>query len=250
MFVGEIMTRNVIAATEDDTVEHVEQLMIRGRFRHMPIVRPTAARAAPAWPPRARGTVVGVVSDRDIALALAQAGDAGRQRSMREVMHAPALTVLPEMPVEDAALLMIEHQIGCLPVVSGDESLHAEGYAYGELIGIITESDLFRALIRLLGVQEPSTRICLLLPPGRVDLLAEVLQVIAARGVTLAGLVAEPVDRMGRWPVVMRLCTIYPTPIVQRIREMGIAIATPAEASAAAAGEDAMPLATEGGHGV
>jgi acetoin utilization protein AcuB len=228
MFVEEIMTRDVIAATERDTVGHVEQLMVRGRFRHVPIVRPTPTHAALTWPPRVEGTVIGVVSDRDIALALAEASTGGRQRPMGEVMHAPALTVLPEMPIEDAALLMADHQIGCLPVVAGDESLHLEGHVPGKLIGIITASDLFHALIRLLGVQEPSTRVRLLLPAGRVDLLADTLQIIAAHGVTLAGLVAEPVDRADRWPVVLRLRTIYPAPVLRRIRALGITIETPA----------------------
>jgi len=239
------MTRDVIAATEKDTVEHVEQLMVRGRFRHVPIVRSTTAHTAATWPPRVQGTVIGVVSDRDIALALTEAGTSGRQRPVGEIMHTPALTALPEMPVEDVALLMADHQIGCLPVVSGDESFRLEGHVPGKLIGIITESDLFRALVRLLGVQEPSTRVRLLLPVNRVDLLAAALQRIAEHKVTLAGLVAEPVDSMKRWPVVLRLRTIYPAPILQGIRALGITIETPATLPFLEEGEAATVPAAE-----
>jgi len=224
MLVGEMMTRDVVAVTEDDTVEHVDQLMVRGRFRHVPVIRPINAQKVPAWLARIEGTVVGIVSDRDIAVALAGGGDEARKRPMRQVMRTPVLTVVPDMPVEQAALLMADHQIGSLPVVADDGS--------GKLIGIITESDLFRALIRLLGVQEPSTRVRLLLPAGRVDLLVRALQVVADRGTALVGLVAEPVDHAGRWPIVMRLRTIYPTPIIQQIRELGIEVDKPPLASA------------------
>jgi acetoin utilization protein AcuB len=219
MLVADVMTREVIAATEDDTIEHVEDLMTRGRFRHVPIVRPAPAHSPPTWPPRVEGAVVGMVSGRDIAVALAEGGAAARQRPVRAIMRAPALTVLPETPAEQAALIMADHQIGALPVV--DETPQKQ------LAGIITESDLFRALVHLLGVREPSTRVRLLLPDGRVDLLARALRAVADQRVTLAGLVAEPVDSNGRWPVTMRLRTIYPTPVIRQIQALGIAIETP-----------------------
>jgi acetoin utilization protein AcuB len=229
MLVADVMTHEVIAATEDDTVEHVQQLMTRGRFRHVPIIRPGLSQPPLSWPVRLQGIVVGVVSDRDIAVTLARSGDAGRQRPMREIMSAPPLTVLPDMPVEQAAALMADHQIGCLPVVAAVEP---DSPRDGKLVGIVTESDLFRALIRLLGVQEPSTRVRLLLPEGHVDLLAQALQIIADRGVRLVGLVAEPVDSAGHWPITMRLRTIYPTPIIQQIQALGIQVESPTMPSA------------------
>jgi acetoin utilization protein AcuB len=91
-----------------------------------------------------------------------------RQHSIEQVMVRPALSVAPDYPLEEAARLMVVHKIGSLPVV--DE---------GKLIGIITETDIFKQFVDILGGQTEATRLTVDVPdtPGE---LAKVINAIAA----------------------------------------------------------------------
>ncbi len=221
------MVQNVVTISEEDTLEHAALLLQQGRFRHLPVARrlpqqkeaPSSLIVYP--PPKPPVAVIGLLSDRDLpggrvgAVPLEQL----KERRVREVMHRPVITVGPDTPVEYAANLMAENAIGCLPVVNDDEN--------GRLVGIITESDLFHALVRLLGTQEPSTRLRLLLPSGDPTELGRVLLLLGHQHIHLAGLLAEPVDADGRWPVTLRVRTIYPEPLVQQLRAGGVEVEQP-----------------------
>lgn len=227
MFVRDIMIRDVQTVTEEDTLEQAVILFQRGRFRHLPVVKPIPQPEAPAPrrltypPPKPPAAVIGILSDRDLPgnrigeLSLEELGT----RLVREVMRRPVITVIPDTPIEYAATLMADNAIGCLPVVADE--------AQGRLVGIITESDLFHALVRLVGTQEPSTRLRLILHAGNPAELARALTIIARHNGRLAGLLAEPIDARGRWPVTLRVRTIYPEPILHDLEEAGIQIEQP-----------------------
>jgi acetoin utilization protein AcuB len=227
MLVKNIMVRDVVTIKEEETLERAALLLQQGRFRHLPVVQrlPHQKEAQPPLivypPPKPPVAVIGVLSDRDLpggrvgVVPLEQL----RERQVREVMHRPVITVSPDTPVEYAANLMAENAIGCLPVVNDAEN--------GRLVGIITESDLFHALVRLLGPQEPSSRLRLLLPSGDPIELGRVLLLLGHDHIHLAGLLAEPVDAEGRWPVTLRVRTIYPEPLVQKLRAGGVEVEQP-----------------------
>lgn len=227
MLVRDIMVRDVITVTEEDTLEQAALLLQRGRFRHLPVVKPIPQAEEPAPkrfsypPPKIPVAVIGMLSDRDLPggkIGAASLEESGKQQ-VREVMRRPVITASPETPVEYAATLMADNAIGCLPVVADE--------AQGRLVGIITESDLFHALVRLVGTQEPSTRLRLLLHHGDPAELAQALSIIAQYGGRLAGLLAEPVDAQGRWVVTLRVRTIYPEPILRDLAAAGIAVDQP-----------------------
>lgn len=229
MLVRDIMVKDVVTVTETDTLEHAALLLQQGRFRHLPVGRrlPRPQGEEPVFitypPPKPPVAVIGMLSDRDLP-----GGRVGvvpfeqlRGKSVGEVMHQSVISIGPETPVEYAANLMAENAIGCLPVVADDEQ--------GRLVGIITESDLFHALVRILGVQEPSTRLRLLLPGGDAMALGQVLLMLGRHGVHLAGMLAGPIDAEGRWPVTLRVRTIYPAPLLRELREAGVQVEQPAE---------------------
>jgi CBS domain-containing protein len=131
--VNEMMTREVLILESHHPLTLADEVMSFERIRHLPVLEDER--------------VVGVVSQRDLFRA-ALAAALGYQRRARrmlertitvtEVMSAPAVTIAPEALVKDAARLMIDRKIGCLPVVQGDT-----------LVGIITETDILRYVVNL-----------------------------------------------------------------------------------------------------
>ena len=142
MLVRSRMTSEVYAASPDTTLAEALTITRSKRIRHLPVLD--------------GGRLVGVVTDRDLRLAMppiwaAQHDElqaALNTRRVREVMITNVITVPPELPIEHAAKLLYTHRIGCLPVLDG-----------GKLVGILTETDLLRAFAELFGATEPSTRI-------------------------------------------------------------------------------------------
>lgn len=197
MFVEQVMTTSVVTATPETTAGRARDLLQEGGFRHLPVVR--------------SGRLVGMVSDRDLraARALAEDPPVGRLGS------ADVMTVDPGTPVEEAARLMLEHKIGALPVVRD-----------GALVGIVTESDVFRMLTRLLGVLEPSSRLQVeLAEPTRQ--LADLTRIAREHRTPIVSLVTEPPTPDGRRVVVLRVGTIDPEPLIRDFARAGVRVVEP-----------------------
>jgi CBS domain-containing membrane protein len=128
--VEDLMTRNVKTVHRNDRLTLAEDLMQASRIRHSPVVDD-------------RGRVVGILSQRDLfhsALVRALGFGTNAKDKMlssipvKNVMQDQVVTTTPDAPLADAARLMVEHKIGCLPVVQGEE-----------LVGILTEGDFVAA---------------------------------------------------------------------------------------------------------
>jgi acetoin utilization protein AcuB len=192
------MTRRPVTVSPDATVAAALSAMRRGRFRHLPVL--------------AGAELVGVVAHGDLEAppgAPVEAAESLADRPVSEVMSAQPVTVWPDEPVEVAARLLVEQAVGCLPVVAGEE-----------LVGILTESDLFSVLLRLLGGDEPSSRITLVLPdvPGA---LGRAMTVVGDLGVNLLTVVTEPGPEPGTRGVVLRAGTINAAPVVAALAAAG-----------------------------
>jgi acetoin utilization protein AcuB len=198
VLVADVMTRRPVTVSPDATVAAALSAMRRGRFRHLPVL--------------AGAELVGVVAHGDLEAppgAPVEAVESLADRPVSEVMSAQPVTVWPDEPVEVAARLLVEQAVGCLPVVAG------EG-----LVGILTESDLFSVLLRLLGGDEPSSRITLVLPdvPGA---LGRAMTVVGDLGVNLLTVVTEPGPEPGTRGVVLRAGTINAAPVVAALAAAG-----------------------------
>lgn len=130
MKIREIMSRPVETLDRNDTLSLAGDLMNMKRIRHLPVLD--------------EGNVVGIVTQRDLFRAglstVMGFGSKAQKEFMRtvlvkEVMNEGVITISPEADVPEAARLMLEKKIGCLPVVEG-----------GRLIGLVSESDLVRLL--------------------------------------------------------------------------------------------------------
>lgn len=130
--VREVMMKGPVTLEADDVLDLADDIMELGRIRHLPILE--------------RGRVVGVLSQRDLfhsALVKVlgfkhrEKKDLMRAVQVRDVMSRPVVTVSPEAPVKEAARLMTEKKIGCLPVVEGES-----------LVGLVTETDILSYFAR------------------------------------------------------------------------------------------------------
>ncbi len=166
MLVKERMSKRTIVAAPDLPVPEALILMQRERIRRLPVIDKA-------------GRLVGIVSDKDLLHASPSPATSlsvwemtyllGRI-TVRDVMTRKVITVAEDTPVEDAARMMADHKIGGLPVVSGKS-----------VVGIITETDLFKLFVELLGARERGIRVTMLVPetPGE---LATVTRAVADCG--------------------------------------------------------------------
>ena len=206
MLVRDCMQREVITVSPDDTLSTAVLETSRNRLRHLPVLL-------------ANGDLAGIVSDRDIRLAMpsplatsdVDTSEFLARTAIAGIMTREVITVEPEAPIEDAAKLIYRHRISSLPVL--DERMR--------LVGILTETDILRAFLQILGVSEPSTRIELTIPdrPGE---LGRALSVIGERaGVNIVSVLVPPVADGGKRHAMLRLATIDPRRPMKELTDAG-----------------------------
>jgi acetoin utilization protein AcuB len=165
MFVRERMSHPVISIPPDLPVADALTLMKREHIRRAPVVRD--------------GKLVGIVSDRDLfyaspspatSLSIWEVNYLLSKILAKDVMTRNVLTVSPDTPIEEAARIMADNKIGGLPVVEEDR-----------IVGIITETDLFKIFLELMGAREKGVRATVEVHdrPGQ---LAELTRVIYQSG--------------------------------------------------------------------
>ncbi len=167
MLVGEFMTRNPVTIRVDDGIDEGLHLMREHSVRRLPVVN-------------ASGKMVGIVSDHDLlhaapspatSLSVHELHYLLAKLKIKQVMSSPVITVTADMPLEGAARIMADNKIGGLPVV--DDA--------GNLIGITTETDIFKVLLVMLGGRTPGIRVTLEAHEGK-GVLARLTQAIAGLG--------------------------------------------------------------------
>ena len=165
MLVGERMSQPVISIPPDMPIIDALNLMKRERIRRTPVVKD--------------GQLVGIVSDKDLlnaspspatSLSVWELNYLLSKITVREVMTRKVLTVNEDTPIEQAARIMADNKIGGLPVMRGDS-----------IVGIITETDLFKILLELMGARETGVRVTVTIydEPGQ---LARLTQAITSAG--------------------------------------------------------------------
>jgi acetoin utilization protein AcuB len=166
MLVQERMSKNPYTITADTPVEEALKRMHEIHVRRFPVVNQA-------------GKLVGIVAEKDLlyaspspatSLSIHELHYLLSKLTVAEVMRQDIVTVTEDTPVEDAARIMADRKIGSLPVVRD-----------GQLVGIITETDLFRLFLELLGARKKGVRLTMLLPEVK-GTLAKVTTAIAQKG--------------------------------------------------------------------
>jgi len=165
MFVRNYMSSNPITIGLDVSFPEAMGMLRRQKIRRLPVVD--------------KGKLVGIIVEKDLlsnqpspatTLSIHEMYALLERLRVRQIMSRPVITVEGDCPVEEAARIMVERKIGCLPVMDGEK-----------LAGIITETDIFKALVEVLGGQENGFRLTLRLP-DQVGELAKVTARIADAG--------------------------------------------------------------------
>lgn len=165
MLVGERMTHPVITITPDMPIVDALNLMKSERIRRAPVVKD--------------GRLVGIVSDKDLlnaspspvsSLSVWEMNYLLSKITIHEVMTKKVLTITEDTPIEEAARIMADNKVGGLPVMRDNH-----------VVGIITETDLFKIFLELMGARETGVRVTALVPdqPGQ---LAKVTSSLAEKG--------------------------------------------------------------------
>lgn len=188
------MTREVVTVTPSTSLTEAVELLRSHTIRHLPVIDD--------------GRVVGILTDRDLRFAMG-AGASSDEAAAADVMNAPAITVPPETPVESAARTLIEHRIGCLPVVED-----------GALVGILTESDLLRSFVDLMVGRQRHSRLEIL-APDRPGELARIVRLVGIdHGINITGVVVPPFGGE-RALIVLHLESDEVSALVAHLRRLG-----------------------------
>jgi acetoin utilization protein AcuB len=181
MFIREIMTRNPITIRPQSDYLAAIALMRAGKLRRLPVIDDDQR-------------VVGMVSlDK---LKMKKPEEAARTRAVqsdgilmrvRDVMSTPVISVSPDYPMEEAARLMVEKRISSLPVVEDEK-----------LVGIVTDSDIFRLFVRVLGGGSRTIRLSVELgnTPGQLSDLTGLVASVGGNILSIASHPAETAETM------------------------------------------------------
>jgi len=165
MLVGERMSRPVITVSPDAPINEVLALFKKEHIRRAPVLKD--------------GKLVGIVTQTDLlnaspspvtSLSIWELHYLVSKVTVQRVMSKKVITVDRETPVEEAARIMADKKIGGVPVTSS-----------GKVVGMITETDLFKIFLELMGARQKALRVSAVIPDKK-GVLAKVTHAVSAAG--------------------------------------------------------------------
>ncbi|MCL4477219.1 MAG: CBS and ACT domain-containing protein [Nitrospirae bacterium] len=156
------MTRKVFTVSPDDSISDAVSLMKEKGIKHIPVLKDEKLK--------------GIISDRDIkeftpskatTLDIFELHYLLAKTKVKEIMRTKVTTTTPDTPVEEAAMVMHDQNVGCLPVLEN-----------GRLVGIISDRDIYRVLVDITGVRHGGHTIYLTIEdrPGSVKEVADIIR--------------------------------------------------------------------------
>ncbi|WP_420627394.1 CBS domain-containing protein [Candidatus Leptofilum sp.] len=165
MLVKRRMSTPVITVPPEMSLPDCLKLMKQEHIRRAPVVE--------------NGRLIGIVSDKDLlnaspsdatSLSVWEISYLVNKIKVKDVMTKEVLTIQENMPIEEAARIMVDNKVGGLPVMKN-----------GELVGLITETDLFKILLELMGARDQGVRVTAVASDA-VGTLAKLSHAIASGG--------------------------------------------------------------------
>ncbi len=171
MNVGRRMSYPVFTVQPETPIVKAHELMAHEKVHRAPVVK--------------NGKLVGIITENDIlkaypstatSLAVWEITALLAKITVKDIMVKNVQTVQEDTLIEDAARIIADRKISALPVLRGTE-----------LVGIITETDLFRIMLEMLGARHPGVRFSVLMPyqPGQI---AKLTQAVYQKGGNIVAL--------------------------------------------------------------
>lgn len=205
MLVGQRMTKRPITIQEDASVDEALQLMHSSKIRRLPVVDKS-------------GRMVGIVSELDLlkvspspatTLSIYEIPYLLARIRMRDIMTRPVITVTEDTPIEEAARIMADSKIGGLPVMRDDK-----------LVGIITETDLFKLFLELFAARQKGVRVSLSVPNEK-----GVLALVTGKIAEMGGNILALGTMMGEDPttsqITLRVSDVAQEALVEGLHSLG-----------------------------
>ncbi len=161
MNVARRMSHPVFTVQPDLPITKAHELMAHEKVHRAPVVK--------------NGKLVGIIAENDILKAYPSSATSLsvweitallEKITVKDIMIKQVRTVQEDTSIEEAARIMVDNKISALPVMRGKE-----------LVGIITETDLFRIMLEMLGARHPGVRFSVLMPyqPGEIAKLTQAI---------------------------------------------------------------------------
>lgn len=202
MLVRDYMSQPPIVISPNTPISDALKMMRERRIRRLPVVDPA-------------GRLIGIVSDKDLlhaepspatSLSIWEITYLLGRITVEQVMTRDVLTVDPTTPLEDAAQIMVDRKIGGLPVVETDQ-----------VLGVITETDIFRVFALLLGAHERGIRVTAT-AIDRPGLLADLTGATARAGGDITAIVTYPADGGSKASVFLKVTGVSMEALTAAIR--------------------------------
>jgi acetoin utilization protein AcuB len=208
MIIRELMSPEVLTISEDKSMLEARELMRSNNYRRIPVVDDIKR-------------IRGIITDGDIGrsepsdastLSKYEASYLLSKLKVRDVMTKAVITVRETDGIEIAAYQLYKNKIGALPVVD-DEN---------KLCGIITDSDVFKAFVDIMGYAQTSTKITID-TTDRIGVVADIAGIFKNRGINIISMVTRNVSNNNA-EIVLRADLTNGLDIVEEIREAGFNI--------------------------
>lgn len=197
MLVSSRMKRDVITIGPEQTIKEAMVLLDKHDYEALPVIE--------------QGKLVGVLSVWSIFKGLSNSmlsgGSFNEHTLVKDIMNPNPVTINPYEVLEEAAYLMEIHDVWSVSVVDDDN----------ELVGFLTEWDIYDVFVEMLGLREKGTRLTITTEdrPGRV---AAVCQAIAEEGINIISIAAFRTENPRVRDLVVRVAVEDAYPLVEKLR--------------------------------
>lgn len=192
MIISDYMSKNPICVSTDTSVTEARAIMVREKISKLPVLDKNS-------------NLVGIITKNDLAKAAPSAattldiyemGYLLSKLKVEKVMTKNPVTVSPDEVIEEAARIMADKEIGCLPVVQDDV-----------LVGIITESDIFKQFISMFGARSHGVRVTMEFP-DKAGVLADFSRKVANKDGNIIAVVTDDGSNVESKKVTVKIANL------------------------------------------
>jgi acetoin utilization protein AcuB len=208
MLVYERMTHHPLTVRPDMPIENALRTMRQEKVKRFPVLD-------------RNNKLIGMVTEKDLlyaspspatSLSIHEIHYLLSKITVKQVMSKEVHITTEDTPIEEAARIMVDNDVGALPVMRGDT-----------LVGIITESDLFKVFLELFAARDEGVRLTLLVPEKRGELFV-ITQAINELGGNIVSLGTFLGEDMSNRLLTIKVSNVQEADLEQRMREIGVRI--------------------------